>query len=163
MSPFHSDFIEGTCMGVANVLKVENTQSTWTLTWEEFKLRLDKRFMPHHLVLQDGMEFLEFTQGDNGGSRGQWGFIGHLCPWLQSYVDYGPLKDKYAQKLIFLHGLKPWVQKIVYQRTNIPKMCQGLMKMMEWSSYMPQGWNLKCSHLEKSSHPKQWKEGSQQA
>jgi len=42
-----------------------------------------------------------------------------------------PLKDEYAQKLIFLHGLKPWVQKIVYQKTNISKMCWGLIKMVE--------------------------------
>jgi hypothetical protein len=42
-----------------------------------------------------------------------------------------PLKDDYAWKLIFMHGLKPWVQKIVYQRTDILKMCQGLMKMVE--------------------------------
>jgi hypothetical protein len=42
-----------------------------------------------------------------------------------------PLKDEYFQKLIFLHGLKPWMQKIIYQKTDIPKMCQKLMKMME--------------------------------
>jgi hypothetical protein len=42
-----------------------------------------------------------------------------------------PLKDEYAWKLIFLHELKPWVQKIVYQRTNISEMCQGQMKMVE--------------------------------
>jgi hypothetical protein len=40
-----------------------------TFTWEEFKLQLDRRFMPHDLVLWDGMELLEFTQWDN---RGRW-------------------------------------------------------------------------------------------
>jgi hypothetical protein len=43
-----------------------------------------------------------------------------------------PLKDEYAQKLIFLHGLKPWVRKIVYLRIDILEMCQGLMKMVEF-------------------------------
>jgi hypothetical protein len=38
-----------------------------TLTWKEFKLWLDGRFTPHHLVFQNGMEVLEFTQGDNIG------------------------------------------------------------------------------------------------
>jgi hypothetical protein len=38
------------------------------ITWEEFKLRLIERCMPHHLVFKDGMEFLEFTQGDGVGS-----------------------------------------------------------------------------------------------
>jgi hypothetical protein len=38
-----------------------------TLTWDEIKLRLDKRFMSHILVLQDAMEFLELAQGDNKG------------------------------------------------------------------------------------------------
>jgi len=42
-----------------------------------------------------------------------------------------PLKYEYIWKLIFLHGLKPWVWKIVYQRIDIPEMCQGLMKMVE--------------------------------
>jgi hypothetical protein len=39
-----------------------------TFTWEEFKLRLDGRFMLHHLLLENGMELLEFTQWDNKGS-----------------------------------------------------------------------------------------------
>jgi len=38
-----------------------------TFTWEEFKLRLDERFTLHHLVLQNNMEFLNFTQGDDKG------------------------------------------------------------------------------------------------
>jgi hypothetical protein len=35
--------------------------------WEEFKLQLDGNFTLHHLMLWDGMERLEFTQGDNMG------------------------------------------------------------------------------------------------
>ncbi len=42
-----------------------------------------------------------------------------------------PLKDEYVQKLIFLHGFKPQVQKTVYRRIDILETCQGLMKMME--------------------------------
>jgi hypothetical protein len=38
-----------------------------------------------------------------------------------------PLKDEYVQKLIFLHGCKPYVQKI-----DILNICQGLMKMVEF-------------------------------
>jgi len=57
--------------------------------------------MPHHLVLWDGMEFLEFTQGDNGGSLATYAHdFNHMLIMV-------PLKYKYAQKLIFLHGLKP--------------------------------------------------------
>jgi hypothetical protein len=70
-----------------------------TFTWEEFKLWLDGRFMSHHLVLQDGMEFLEFTQGDNKGS---------LTTYVQDFnrmLIMVPFKDEYARKLIFLHGL----------------------------------------------------------
>jgi hypothetical protein len=55
--------------------------------------------MSHHLVLQDGMEFLEFTQGDNKGS---------LTTYVQDFnrmLIMVPLKDEYARKLIFLHGL----------------------------------------------------------
>jgi len=35
--------------------------------WEKFKLQLDIRFMPHHMLLRDEMELLEFTQWDNMG------------------------------------------------------------------------------------------------
>jgi hypothetical protein len=42
-----------------------------------------------------------------------------------------PFKDEYVWKLIFLHGLKPWVRNIIYERTNILETCQGLMKMVE--------------------------------
>jgi len=41
------------------------------------------------------------------------------------------LKEESIKKLVFLQGLKPWVQKIVYQSMNIPNICQGLMKMGE--------------------------------
>jgi hypothetical protein len=53
-----------------------------------------------------------------------------------------PLNDEYVQKLIFLHGLKPWVRKIVYQRIDIIETCQGLMKMVE------------CKEDEALAHPK---------
>jgi hypothetical protein len=31
------------------------------LTWEEFKLQLNEKFMPYHLVLKDGMELLDLA------------------------------------------------------------------------------------------------------
>lgn len=86
---------------------------------------MDKRFMPHHLVFQDGMELLELTQGDD---------IGSLAAYVQDFsrmLTMVPLENEYVWKLIFFHGLMPWVQKIVYQRIDILKTCQGLMKMVE--------------------------------
>jgi hypothetical protein len=68
--------------------------------------------MPHHLVFEDGMELLELTQGDDGGL---------LATYVQDFscmFIIVPLKDEYVQKLIFLHGLKPWVQKTVYHTTT---------------------------------------------
>ncbi len=79
----------------------------------------------HHLVFCDGMKLLELTQGDNMGS---------LATYIQDFscmLIMVPLKGEYAWKLIFMHGFKPWVGKVVYQRTNISKTCQGLMKMVE--------------------------------
>jgi hypothetical protein len=61
--------------------------------------------MPHHLVLRDDMEFLELTQGDDKDL---------LAVCVQDFsrmLIMVPLKDEYAQKLIFLHGLKAWVQR----------------------------------------------------
>jgi hypothetical protein len=108
-----------------DVQKQETPNLLETLTWEEFKLQLDKRFTSHHLVLLDGMKLLETTQGDNKGS---------LVAYIQDFsriLTMVPLKDEYVRKLIFLHGLKPWVQKIVYQKPNIPKTWKGLMKMVK--------------------------------
>jgi hypothetical protein len=42
-----------------------------------------------------------------------------------------PLKYYYVQKLIFLHGLKHWVHKIIYKRIDILETCQRSMKMVE--------------------------------
>jgi hypothetical protein len=71
----------------------------------------------HHLVLRDVMEFLEFTQGEDRGL---------LATYIQDFnhiLIVIPLKDEYVHKLVFLHGLKPWVQKIIYQRIDILEMC----------------------------------------
>jgi hypothetical protein len=51
---------------------------------------LDKRFTSHHLVLWDGMELLELTQGDDKGS---------LVAYIQNFncmLTVVPLKDEYA-------------------------------------------------------------------
>jgi hypothetical protein len=59
MNSFHSNPIEKARMW--------EWWMSQTLTWEEFKLWLDGSFTLHHLMLQDGMELLEFTQGDDMG------------------------------------------------------------------------------------------------
>jgi len=66
-----------------------------------------------------------------------------------------PLKDEYVWKLIFLHGfqalgvehspLEDWYSKLVPRAIEDGGMYGG------WGSYMPQGWNHKWGHLEKSS------------
>jgi hypothetical protein len=61
---------------MVNVLEQETFDLLHTFTREKFKLRLDKRFMSHHLVFQDGMELLELTQGDNKGL---------LAPYVQDF------------------------------------------------------------------------------
>jgi len=57
--------------------------------------------MPHQLVLWDGMEFLELTQGDDKSL---------LAAYVQDFnrmLTMVPLKYEYVRKLIFLHGFKP--------------------------------------------------------
>jgi hypothetical protein len=53
---------------MVDVSKQKTRDLLETLTWEEFELQLNRKFMPHHLVLQDGMELLELIQGENKGS-----------------------------------------------------------------------------------------------
>ncbi len=57
---FHSNIFQRTFMGLLDVSKVGNTPFE-AFTWEEFKLTLNKRFMPFHLMFKDGMELLEFA------------------------------------------------------------------------------------------------------
>jgi hypothetical protein len=79
---------------------------------------------------------LEFTQGDDKSL---------LATYVHDFncmLTVVLLKDEYAQKSIFLHAVKPWVWKIIYQRIDIPKMCQGLMKM------------VKCMEDEAPTYPK---------
>ncbi len=94
------------------MLQKEETSNLFKmLTWGDFKLWLDGKFIPHHLVLRNGMEFLELTQGEDRGL---------LLAYVQDFncmLIMVPLKDEYVWKLIFLHALKPWVKKIVYQKT----------------------------------------------
>jgi hypothetical protein len=74
-----------------------------------------------------------------------------------------PLKDEYAQKLIFLHGLKLWMWKIIYQKIDTLETCQRLMKMVECKEdealAHPKG--EMQGHLEKSWWPKQCEQESQ--
>jgi hypothetical protein len=86
---------------------------------------LDKRFTPHHLVLRDGIKLLKPTQGNNKGL---------LATYIKDFncmLNVVPLKNEYAQKLIFLFYSGPKVQKIVYQWADMSKTCQGLMKMVK--------------------------------
>ncbi len=64
--------------------------------------------MSHHLVLKDGMEFLELTQGDGVGS------LAHYVQYFNTKLIIVPLKKEIARKLAFLRGLEPWFRKIVY-------------------------------------------------
>lgn len=54
-------------MSVVDVPKQEKLNFFEIFKWEKFKLQLDIRFMPHHMLLRDEMELLEFTQWDNMG------------------------------------------------------------------------------------------------
>jgi hypothetical protein len=69
--------------------------------------------MLHHLVLQDGMEFLEFTQGDDKS------FLATYVQDFKQMLNVVPFKDGYTKKLIFRNGLKPWVRKIIYHKIDI--------------------------------------------
>jgi hypothetical protein len=71
------------------------------------------------------MKLLELTQGHEGG------FLATYVYEFNQMLIVASLKEEYVRKLIFLHGLKSWVQKVIYQKMDIPKTCQGLMKMVE--------------------------------
>jgi hypothetical protein len=48
-----------------------------------------------------------------------------LGKYVQSFVAFLsliPMKEEYAQKVAFLHGLQPWVHKSIVQRSKVPKI-----------------------------------------
>jgi hypothetical protein len=113
-------------MGLVDGSKTRNTQLTKNLHLEGIQVIVEyETFMPHHLVLKDGMEFLEITQGDGMGS------FAHYVQDFNTKLIIVPFKKEFARKLAFLRGLKPWLQKIVYYKVNILDTCQGFMKMVE--------------------------------
>ncbi len=95
------------------------------------------------------MELLEFTQGHEGG------FLATYVYEFNQMLIVAPLKEEYVRKLIFLRGLKSWVQKVIYQKMDIPKTCQGLMKMVECMEekclLCPKGEIKGPSHIRKST------------
>jgi hypothetical protein len=81
--------------------KQETPNLIKTFIWEEFKLQLDKRCTPHHLVLQNGTELLKPTQGDDKGS---------FATYIRDFnfmLNVVHLKNEYVGKFIFMHGLRP--------------------------------------------------------
>jgi hypothetical protein len=69
------------------------------LTWAQFKLQLNERFMLHHQVLKDNVEFLELQQSKGHTS---------LAKYVQEFnkkLTFIPIKEELFKKLIFLQGL----------------------------------------------------------
>ncbi len=70
------------------------------LPWEEFKLCLNERLMPHHLVLKEGMELLELAQGDKKNS------LAHYVQNFNTKLTIILFNKDFTKKLALLHGLK---------------------------------------------------------
>jgi hypothetical protein len=48
--------------------------------------------------------------------------VGSLAYYVQDFshmLIVTPMKEEFARKLVFMHGLNPWVRKIVYQKMDI--------------------------------------------
>jgi hypothetical protein len=72
-------------MGLLDVKNRKHFDFLETFTWEKFKLWLNRRFAPHHLVLKD-------DKAPRIQPRGRRRFFGHLCVRLQSDPDSGPFE-----------------------------------------------------------------------
>jgi hypothetical protein len=81
--------------------------------------------MPHHLVLKDKMELLEFAKKDGMG------FVTHYVQKFNFKPNIVTFKEKFVKKLAFLCGLKPWVHKIVYRKVDIPNTCQRFVELVD--------------------------------
>ncbi len=106
-NPLHLDFPQGAHMGLVDVSKVEDTQPPWILHMGRIQVAI-KSFILHHLGFKDGIEFLEFAKKDRASS------LTHYVQDFNRMLTMVLLKKEFARKLVFLHGLKPWVQKIVH-------------------------------------------------
>jgi hypothetical protein len=107
-NPLHLDFLQGTHMGLMDVSKAKDTQPPWILYLGRIQTMIKQRFIPHHLVFKDGIELLQFTKRDRTSS------LTHYVQNFNQMLTMVPLKKEFARKLVFMHGLKPWVQKLVH-------------------------------------------------
>ncbi len=67
--------------------------------WSVFKVKLNERFTPHNQILKDGQELMRLCQSNGLGAMGR---------YVQTFVyllNLIPMKEKCAQKVVFLHGL----------------------------------------------------------
>lgn len=70
-----------------------------SLLWSVFKAKLNERFTLHNQILKDGQELLRLHQSNGLGAMGRY------VQTFASLLNLIPMKEKYAQKVVFLHGL----------------------------------------------------------
>jgi hypothetical protein len=70
-----------------------------TLPWIVFKAKLNEKFTPHNQILKDGQELWSLCQSDAPRAMGRY------VQTFMSLMSFIPMKEKYTQKVAFLHGL----------------------------------------------------------
>ncbi len=104
--------------------KKKNSKVIPTITWAGFKAKLNARFMFHNQVLRDGLELLVLRQGERPCS------LTKHVETFSALICLVSMKEEYTQRVAFLNnGLQPWACKKIFQRHEVSKTCQELLKV----------------------------------
>jgi hypothetical protein len=74
-----------------------------------FKAKLNEMFTLHNQILKDGQELLSLCQSN--GFRA----MGKYVQTFVSLLSFISMKEEYAQKVDFFHGLYPWACNAILQ------------------------------------------------
>jgi hypothetical protein len=78
----------------------------WILFWNDFKTKLNERFIPHNQILKDMQKLLRLHQG------GPIALV-HYVQNFNALLSLILMKKKYAHKVTFFHGLQFWGHKLI--------------------------------------------------
>lgn len=93
--------------------KVIKLNLVGTLSWNDFKIKLNDKFTLFNQILKDGQEWLNLHQSKGHGT---------LVCYVQAFsalLNLVTMKEKYVHKVTFLHHLQLWAHKSIFQKNGL--------------------------------------------
>ena len=92
------------------------------MSWTEFKILISSRFIPEHANIRARVAWLDLRQTHS--IKAYVGKFQGVVSTLQHVSDY----DK---QLKFIHGLQPWVRKLIFWMPQLSDNLEDIIWMVE--------------------------------